>query len=146
VAGQPHNDRIPGHTVVQFGPRYCIEFWGATEAQERIGWSEALNSLRRNPVYSDELRVALIVDAYLGSLAKINAGEEALVADVYLPSNMRMIYASSDSPNESIANKMLSLADKESKRLLDRILTKKPAQNPCSVQGKPYSHIRFWNL
>jgi hypothetical protein len=146
VLGQPQNGRVPGHTLVRFGPRQCVEFWGASEAQERIGWRETIEGIRRNPAYTDQLRVGLIVDAYLGSLAKINNGEEPVHGDMYLPANMSMLYASSDTPNETIANAMLSMADKEATLLLKHVLATGTRENLIAVVGKPYSHIRQWNL
>jgi hypothetical protein len=146
VLGLPLNDRVPGHTVIQFGPRLCVEFRGAAADQERIGWWEIIGAIKRNPTYNDQTRVGLIVDAHLGSLAKINKGEEPVYGDTYLPPNMTMLYASSDTPNETIANKMLAMADKEATVLLNSILSEASVENLTAVAGKPYSHTRQWNL
>jgi hypothetical protein len=145
VRGQPVNGLVPGgYTVVQFGLSHCIEFWGAREGQERIGWWEVLTALTRSPTYSDSMRVGLIVDAYLGSLNRINKGEEAVFGDTYLPKNVSLIYASTDTPNEGLANKMLSIADRESKHLLEYIVTSRSRVNLVPVADKPYSLFRVW--
>lgn len=146
VLGHPLIDHVPGHTAVRFGPRQCIEFRGATKDHERIGWWEVIGGIQRNPAYNDQLRVGLIVDAHLGLLAQINSGEEPIFADMRLPPNMTMLYASSDTPNDSIANKMLALADKEATTLLKEIIATGSRENLTAVVGRPYSHTRQWNL
>jgi hypothetical protein len=142
VVGRPIVGYSPAHTAIGFGLHHCVEFWGAREFQERIAWAEVLEAIRRGPEYS--VRVGMIVDAYLGSLAKINAGEEAVYGDLYLPRNFNLIYASTDAPNDGIANKMLSLADMQSSELLDYVIRDRPQENLVPMQGKPYSHLRVW--
>src|SRR6267143_2915048 len=79
-----------------------------------------------------------------GSLPKINTGEEAVYGDVRLPKNFSLIYASTDTLNDGIANKMLSLADMQSRELLNYVIRDRPQQNLDRIQGKPFSRLRVW--
>ncbi|MEK6211443.1 MAG: SEC-C domain-containing protein [Pseudomonadota bacterium] len=144
VVGKPIPGYAQGHTAIGFGIQRCFEFWGARDSQERIAWTEVIEAMHRNREFSDSMRVGMIVDAYLGSLPKINTGEEAVYGDVRLPKNFSLIYASTDAPNDGIANKMLSLADMQSRELLNYVIRDRPQQNLDRVQGKPFSRLRVW--
>jgi hypothetical protein len=143
VAGAKLEKREEGLT---FRYRFlkCIEFWGVREHQERVGWLEVIDDLNMNPK-PDPVHTGLIVDSYLGSLTAINRREEPVFGNTYLPKNMSLIYASSDVGNDSLANKMLALADKVAKELLAYVIATRPAVEMVSVAGKPYSGRRIWS-
>jgi hypothetical protein len=144
VVGRHLVGYAPGHTAIGFGTQKCFEFWGAREAQERIAWVEVIEAIHRNPEFSDSIRVGMIVDAYLGALPKINDGEEAVCGEVRLPKNISLLYASTDAPNDGLANEMLSLADMQSRELLNYVIRERTTENLERVRGKPFTHLRVW--
>jgi hypothetical protein len=138
----PKDAKPPGPVTIQFRPIEAVEYRGINEDQERVGWCELIDQIKLVPALQDK-RIGLIVDAHLSLLTSINRGEVPLLGDKYLPKNMSLIYASSDIANESLANKMLSLADKTASELLDHVI-KAPPDDLVAVTGKPYSHRRSW--
>ena len=57
-----------------------------------------------------------------------------------------LIYASADVGKEFILNKLISLCEKEAKKLIEDIsLDKISNENLHEVKNEPYTHIRFWN-
>lgn len=80
----------------------------------------------------------------MGLIKDINERNTPVFGELYLPENVRMLYASSDKPNESAANKMLALADRQASQLIDHILSEQLIENFVEISGKPYTHFRSW--
>jgi hypothetical protein len=142
VSGRQVSGSSNRHLVFRIRTVHCVEFWGvaADQGAEQIGWLEVLDDLNRAARPSKT--VGLIVDSAIGSLDGINRREIPIYADTYLPKNMHMIYASSGSM-DSLANKMLRIADKSATDLL-RYVSKRRPQSRSSFPGKPYWHRCVW--
>ncbi len=54
----------------------------------------------------------LVVDSDLGNISAYNNREKPFIRDVFLPPNVKLIYASSDVGKENIYNKLISISDK----------------------------------
>jgi len=65
-----------------------------------------------------------VVDHNYGSIAKYNSGEMPIIDDFFMPTNVKLIYASADAgTNEFIPNKLIAVCDKEAKSCLENIMT-----------------------
>ncbi|MGB3224809.1 MAG: SEC-C domain-containing protein [Desulforhopalus sp.] len=148
ITGIVWGQAIPGQSLSQIAIGYStiqlIEFRCPTQNPEKIGWVEAIQLIRGSQGYSDSLSVALIVDSDLGAHDAINRGEEELVPGVSLPDNFTIFYGSSDSKNDSIANRMIELADKEAKKLLNSKYQLLRHEALYPVENRFYHEIRFW--
>ncbi len=78
-------------------------------------------SLRNSSNYNRSSQIGIIVDSDLSSLQDSNLRRAPIYDEFYLPGNVKFIYASSDIGGNA-ANKLLSYADKKSKRLLNYIV------------------------
>lgn len=79
--------------------------------QEKYGWYRAIKFLTMSPGYRKEMRVCIIVDAYMEELALINSRRAPIICEYYLPDNFELIYASADVGKEYLSNKLISIAD-----------------------------------
>lgn len=144
VGGTNLEPRIPGYTAVRYGPRKCIEFLSLEEKFENLGWKIVIDMIRAAPNYNENQKVALIVDSDLGNIELYNTFSKPIYDKFYLPKNFQLIYASSDSGKENLANQMISLADKSANMIFDILLSRQPVCEYEVVDNKPYSHIRIW--
>lgn len=145
VQGNVVSESSQSQTAIGFSMIQLIEFRCPTENSEKIGWVEAIQLIRGAQGYSDSLSVALIVDSDLGAHDEINRGERELIPGVVLPENFTLFYGSSDSKNDSVANRMIELADNEAKKLLNDQEKLSLREALHSVENKPYREFRFWS-
>jgi len=103
---------------VRFGTPFCLEFRDLSEPKEKIGWMMALHQLTINGYFEDCKRVAVIVDAFLGDISKINSRDIPIFSSYYLPDAFTLIYASADTGQEHLANKLIRSADKAADMLV----------------------------
>jgi hypothetical protein len=140
------NIPVPGHTAIRYRPIHCVEFRGIEGNPEKVGWVEAIEGISRSPMFSPQKKYALIVDAYLDKLVSFNERSEPMIDGFYLPPEFTLVYASTDTANETLANQMLALADKISTVILSGI-EREPPEFPLSeVSGKRYRRLRLWTL
>lgn len=78
---------------------------------ERYGWMKMIEAFLRYEAYNKEWSYGVIVDSDLDDLPKINAREEPIIDNFYLPHNMTLIYASADVGKESFLNKFIKATD-----------------------------------
>jgi hypothetical protein len=76
---------------------------------ERFAWHNAILRMITSPDVRKP--VALIVDSSLGSLDKINLRTEPVNEDFFLPDGFTLLYSSSDSGSEFIANQLIRRCD-----------------------------------
>ena len=145
VGGQNLQPGIPNHTAIRYKPLKCLEFRNPKGSPENIGWKTTIEMILSAPNFKKTTRVACIIDSDLGNRDKYNSQSIPLCDDFYLPDNFQLIYASSDSGKENIANQMLSMADKSAKAVLKIIKDgKESGVLEVSQNNEPYSHFRVW--
>lgn len=88
---------------------------------EPIGWFLAIT--QSIPLQIRGERVGVIVDSELGRHLDINSGKEPYYDTNYLPSNMKLLYASSDA-SATFANDMIRLCDLGAKAVLNEFKKK----------------------
>lgn len=117
---------------IPFLPGACYLFVDVEENinAEKLGWHTIIsNNINLN--IARNFKIGLIVDCDLGLHSSINNRDHPYFEDSYLPSNMNLIYASSDSTTDSLQNKMISFCDKfankviKSKDLLNHLVNGK---------------------
>lgn len=149
ITGIVQGETVPGsrhdQTAIGFSMIQLMEFRSPIENPEKIGWVEAIKLIRGAQGYKDNLSIALIVDSDLGAHDAINRGEQELIPGVFLPENFQLLYGSSDSKNDSIANRMIGLADKEAKWLLCNTDQLSSPEELHLVDDKPYRKFRLWS-
>lgn len=146
VCGIVGGKAVPGPqgVICQYGPIQCTEYRGVTESAEKIGWVETIQAMCASPTFSTSRLYGLIVDAYLGELESFNDRSQAILGGYYLPNNVSLVYASSDVPNETLANRMLSLADDMANIILSGLEMDTQDWPLELVENKPYSARRYW--
>ncbi|WP_433816162.1 hypothetical protein [Flavobacterium johnsoniae] len=87
---------------------------------ERVTWEYFLKYIN-NDKYK-ESKICLFVDSELNKLNEINLGQNAVFKNYFLPKNITLNYASSDTGKEYIGNRLLSCADNASKELLNFLI------------------------
>ena len=145
VGGQNLKPGIPNHTAIRYRPLKCLEFRNPKGRPENLGWKITIELILRAPNFKKTTRVACIVDSDLGNRDNYNSQSIPLFDDFYLPNNFQLIYASSDSGKENLANQMLSMADNNARAVLKIIKDGKESGVLKATQNnEPYSHFRVW--
>ncbi len=138
--------KILSQTVFKITGVNAIAFWNIKGKPENIAWGQTIRDLMLSPNYKPEIKIGLIVDSDLGNIPKYNSGELPIFSFIHLPKNMQLIYASSDSGKEFIGNRLLSLADKEAKKILTTLKEEEDYSDAIKVDGEPYTHYRAWHI
>lgn len=132
--------------IAEFAPVHCLEFRNIQGVAENIAWMKAIQFITANPSYNIDLKFGIIVDSDLGNIPSYNNRFKPIYSDFYLPQNIELIYASTDAGKEYLANKLISLCDKDATKLLEGIMQNKVSnENLHEVINEPYTHFRFWN-
>ena len=97
---------------------FCLEFVDIKGSPENFGWIAAIEELRQSGVFQGKGRIGVIVDSDLGNIADFNSRTKPVFAEVTLPQNVQLIYASADAGKENLVNKMISMADSISSKCL----------------------------
>jgi len=107
-----------------FYPVAGILFGQTKGNPELFGWRNFIEFIVNDEHYDSNSKYGLIVDSELSEIPEMNAGDIAIHGDFYLPSNWKLIYATSDSGKECILNKVISESDKTSTKVLNRLLAR----------------------
>lgn len=87
---------------------------------EKRGLVDLISYIINNLKISPMKYIGIVTDHDLGNHNKYNEGEIPLIVgtDLYLPPNIKLIYASSDKKNENFFTQLINQCDKEASRLL----------------------------
>ncbi|NTU49664.1 MAG: hypothetical protein HGA87_01995 [Desulfobulbaceae bacterium] len=88
---------------------------------EVIGWHLFLNNKIQLDHFKNQRRLGLVVDSELAKLDAINAIKVPYYKNYFLPKFVTLIYASTDSGKENIANQLLSYCDKGAGMVLEHV-------------------------
>ena len=88
---------------------------------EVIGWHIFLSRNIISNHFVNGRRLGLVIDSELDKLDSINSKICPYYESYYLPDYVHLIYASSDSGKEYLANRLLSSCDSAAKQILDKI-------------------------
>lgn len=89
---------------------------------ERYGWMKMIEAFLKYESYSKEMSYGVVVDSDLNFLPNINAREEAIINNFYLPHNMSLIYASADVGKDNFLNKFIKKTDRIANKTLNSAL------------------------
>lgn len=102
--------------LVPFGIEFTDE-----HKPENFSWKIVIEHILDDPSLCSVPRIGMLVDSDYGNLDSYNKRILPVWGDVFIPMNVRLIYASTDSGREFLVNKLISEADKFSNLLLDHI-------------------------
>ncbi len=124
-------------------PQKAFEFHDAAVSPERIGWSDAIRRFTSHPKVRGS--VALVVDSDLGAIAALNARQQPIVGDFYLPDGVELLYGCGDrGTQEFIANAAIADCDRVASRLLERLRKDGCSGEYLPPHDAPYSRCRYW--
>lgn len=110
-----HNQQIPLLPLCS----YLIADVSEEMNPEVIGWHLFFKHKIKKGYFQNGRKLGLVVDCHLNSHDKINLHEMPYYQDYVLPEYATLIYASSDSGKEYLANQLLALCDDASKKILE---------------------------
>ena len=89
------------------------------EKQENIAWAMLLDNIPRcDRKYDSSKKIGIIVDSDLGNIPDYNKRIKPIYKDIYLPENVKLIYARSDASGEWLPNKLIKACDKHATDIL----------------------------
>lgn len=88
---------------------------------ERYAWMRYIQSLLKSCNYREDYSYGVVVDSDLDDIPKINAGEISIFDNFYIPNNISLIYASADTGNENMQNKLIQQSDMVAKHTLKKV-------------------------
>jgi hypothetical protein len=127
----------------KFDVPFCLEFTGVKTKPENLGWAAALEQFKVRGLVTEAIRIGLIVDSDLGNIPDYNSLKMEFLPRIMLPPSVQLIYASSDSGKENVANKILATADSVSSQSLEAIATGKVPPNKTTMESPWYETMRF---
>ena len=143
LLAEPHFE-VP-MPYLRLGAVGSFEFRNVTCEPERLGWMQALESIRRSPGYSASRKFLLLVDSQLGDLPAINARTQPILDDYLLPEGFTLAYASADTGREYVVNQLMHECDKLAKDMLRRIGEGLGEPTDLQPANSPHaSHFRLW--
>lgn len=120
---------------------FCIHFTGHGEP-ERFSWKVLSDHIESDDELRQIPRIVIVVDSDLDNIPSYNDGSMPILRTFYLPKNIQLTYASSDSGNKYIANKLISAADKTAKRILGEIEAGRIEGFPKRTEPGSYIKLR----
>jgi hypothetical protein len=129
--------------IVEFGG-FLDEFWAPKEDPEKLGWWDVIRNIPHGiDGWSPAMKIGIVVDSHMDTLADIGTRTIPLIGDLPLLEGVTLIYASTDSQNDTIFNRMLHEADRRAKILLAHIIAN-PRPAIYGVSSDPWSGYRRW--
>ncbi len=126
----------------QYWVPFCMEFIEIKTKPENLGWMMLIDLLISKVSKFIEKRIGIIVDSDLENLNHYNLRTLPIYEGFFLPKKIKLIYASCDGGMEFFSNKMLRLADKVSKNMLDELESGRIPFNNERIEGAPYLGYR----
>ena len=128
-----------GRYVVRYAPACAFEIHNCFEKPENFAISILQSMLQSGPGFQRSDRFAIVNDSDLGNHNSFNAGQLPIYGDIYLSSNIDLVYASADTGND-ILNIIMRKCDKWATRAiagaiaagLKNSAAKKVKNGPCS--------------
>lgn len=102
---------------------------------ERYGWMKFIEGLIRSDIFNKNWLYGVTVDSDLDAVQKINAQEESIFKDFFIPPNIHLIYASADSGRNVFVNKLIRATDQVAKKSLETAMKNYEGQENFSFKG-----------
>ncbi len=93
---------------------------------ELVGWLDVISRINIDP----KLKIGLVVDSELGLIPEMNLRRVPIADGTYLPSNIELVYASSDQDRNLPFNALIAKCDADASLLLKLI-----AQDRCRLEN-----------
>ena len=121
---------------------FCFEFMEIEDHFEQVGWFWAIGELMQESRFQESKNIGVLVDSTLDNLAGYNERTIPIYSNFYLPSNMTLIYATSDAGGEYMVNWLLRTADSAAGEVLRSLERGQIPMNKSKVNGFPFKGIR----
>lgn len=108
---------------------------------ELVGWIDVISRINTD----SSLKIGLVVDSELGMIPEFNLRKVPIADEVFLPSNIELIYASSDTDKNVPFNFLIAQCDAHATLLIKRIMqdhSRLEALKP--FEGKCYEASYYW--
>ncbi len=122
--------------LVPFGIEFTDE-----DKPEHLSWKIVFDHILDDPALNNVPRIGVLVDSDYGHIDKYNNRALPIWGDVFIPTNVRLIYASTDTGKEFLINKLISEADKVSNLLLDQIERGSIPSEQSSIKSPRYRKL-----
>ncbi len=101
--------------------RSLLEIRGIQEQEEQYAWRFLFEILTKDPQFHGQTRIGVIVDANASNIEAMNRREMHVWQGSFVPSNVQLLYATSDAGSEYIPNRMIKDCDKLASQLLEHL-------------------------
>lgn len=122
--------------LVPFGIEFTDE-----HKPENFSWKIVMEHILEDPALKSVSRIGVLVDSEYSQIDNYNKRTMPIWGDVFLPTNVRLIYASTDTGKEFLINKLINEADKFSNFLLDHIERGSIPSEPNSIKSPSYRKL-----
>ncbi len=147
VASEVRNLSFEGSGYADLVALWGLEFRAPSSDAERIGWHQALTFFQREGWLVDGASILLVADSQLESHAKFNSRELPIIDNFFLPEGVTIGYASSDTPADSLLNRLISHSDSCANKVLAHIKNLGADGPPLlNTPGMPFQSYRLWTL
>lgn len=119
---------------------FGIEFTDE-DKPENFSWKVVIEHILYDPALRSVPRIGMLVDSDYGKMDNYNKRMLPIWGDVSIPTNVRLIYASTDTGKDFLINKLISEADKFSNVLLDHIENGNIPPEPSATKSPRYRKL-----
>jgi len=137
--GLSNGDTVSGLVI----PRLCFLCKKGLNP-ERYGWMKMIEALMRWEKFNPNFRYGIVVDSELGLLPKINARDEPVFENFFLPENLSLIYASADGGRENFYNVLIKATDRIAAASLQEAIKKYPSHASLKLENN-YADLTVLN-
>jgi hypothetical protein len=123
--------KCSGETTIEA----VFAFNGGNHKPEKLAWHIVLEAIKNSTALIKPHKTALVVDSDLSNLESYNNRESCYFLEFMLPENAFLIYASSDTKNNSLINYAVSACDKTAAQFIK--IKRKQIQDSTCGGGNP---------
>lgn len=133
---------VPGYIKLERFELRCSEYRNVVGKPENMAWREVIRGL---PLEVRGKRIGLIVDSDLGQIEAYNSQSMPIYEQYYLPTYVKLIYASADFKSEHVYNRLMSRVDAEARGVLEHVVANPDDRRDLKqMEGRPFTHFRKW--
>lgn len=137
--------------LVYINSRNAIEFRNLKEPREKIGWVFAIRQMFLHRLIDPNSKICIIVDSFQNEIMDYNNGKNLFsdteLLEYFLPSNVKLAYASSDTNQENSLNKCIHEADSLADFVRDKIKHNESLHIMKKMNREaPFDSVRLWSI
>lgn len=133
-------------TIALYSPINCLEFRNVIDSHEKYAWRKYIQLIMANPAYKPNIKIGIIVDSDLENIPKYNLRKMPIVENFVLPDHFELLYASSDTGKEFLANRLIAECDREANILFEKIRHEDLSNEASLTKDSSGVQFRLWQL